>query len=41
MGLTDAHLLDPGAGGAVLVAWTIAILHRPARVLDRPRRDVA
>jgi len=25
MGLTDAHLLDPGVGGAALVFWTVVI----------------
>jgi len=25
MGLTDAHLLDPGVGGATLVFWTVVI----------------
>ena len=39
MGLTDAHLLDPGAGGVVLLGWTIAIC--VAGAVMAARRDVA
>jgi ABC-type transport system involved in multi-copper enzyme maturation permease subunit len=39
MGLTDAHLLDPGVGGVVLLAWTIAICIGGAVLAAR--RDVS
>jgi ABC-type transport system involved in multi-copper enzyme maturation permease subunit len=39
MGLTDSHLLDPAAGGVVLVGWTIAICI--AGAVMAARRDVA
>ena len=38
MGLTDAHLLDPGVGGATLVFWTIVIC--AAGAVMAARRDV-
>jgi ABC-type transport system involved in multi-copper enzyme maturation permease subunit len=38
MGLTDAHLLDPGIGGLVLVAWTVALC--VAGAVMAARRDV-
>jgi ABC-2 type transport system permease protein len=39
MGLTDAHLLDPGVGGVVLVGWTIVFCI--AGAVMAARRDVA
>jgi ABC-type transport system involved in multi-copper enzyme maturation permease subunit len=38
MGMTDAHLLDPGVGGVVLVGWTILLCAGGA--LMAARRDV-
>ena len=38
MGLTDAHLLDPGVGGAALVFWTVVIC--VAGAVMAARRDV-
>jgi ABC-type transport system involved in multi-copper enzyme maturation permease subunit len=38
MGLTDAHLLDPGVGGATLVFWTVVIC--AAGAVMAARRDV-
>jgi ABC-type transport system involved in multi-copper enzyme maturation permease subunit len=38
MGLTDAHLLDPGVGGATLVFWTVVIC--VAGAVMAARRDV-
>lgn len=38
MGLTDAHLLDPGVGGVVLAGWTILICI--AGAVMAARRDV-
>jgi ABC-type transport system involved in multi-copper enzyme maturation permease subunit len=38
MGMTDAHLLDPGVGAVVLVGWTIAICI--AGAVMAARRDV-
>jgi len=39
MGLTDAHLLGPAAGGAVLLAWTACVCVAGAAITAR--RDVA
>jgi ABC-type transport system involved in multi-copper enzyme maturation permease subunit len=39
MGLTDAHLLSPAAGGAVLLAWTAALCVAGAALAAR--RDVS
>ncbi len=38
MGMTDAHLLDPGVGGVVLVGWTILLCAGGA--IMAARRDV-
>lgn len=38
MGMTDAHLLDPGVGGVVLVGWTILLCI--AGAVMAARRDV-
>ena len=38
MGMTSAHLLDPAAGGAVLLAWTVALCAAGAAITAR--RDV-
>jgi ABC-type transport system involved in multi-copper enzyme maturation permease subunit len=39
MGLTDAHLLSPAAGGAVLLAWTVVLCVAGAALAAR--RDVS
>jgi len=38
MGMTDAHLLGPAAGGAVLLAWTVGLCVAGAAITAR--RDV-